>query len=91
MNTRRQKINHYKHQDTQNPQGQRNRGRAAEMKLRAAMQTNTADVGPLGLINGAGCLLCPPANITPPRAAFITHCNVQLMKSEKWSPLISIH
>lgn len=58
------KRKHYRHQETHNPQGQRNRGRAAETRQRAAMQTNTADVRPPSLINGCGCLLCPPANNT---------------------------
>lgn len=44
--------------------------RAAEMRRRATMQTNTAEVGPASLINGCGCLLYPPANNTAARSIY---------------------
>lgn len=70
MNTRRLEKTRLQTQEPQNPQGQRNVGRGAEMRQRATMQTNTADVGPLSLINGCGCLLFSPANNTAARAIY---------------------
>lgn len=70
--------NYYSHRQTQSPQGQRDGGRARETGKRAAMQTNTADVSPPRLINGCGCLLCPPANNTAASSIYYsatTTCN----------------
>lgn len=65
-------------------------GSVTEMMHRAAMQTQHGRCDSSESDQWLWVFVPAKRPGTLPRGAFITHCNVWLMKSEKWSPLISI-